>query len=140
MPLQSPSASSSAAHLTLDDYLDLSRSCEDHSISAALPFGTSEGGKQPLHIAAQRGNLNIMRALLNGNGTLDARDSQGMTPLHHAVKGGHVSATALLLQSGANVNAVDLEGWTALHIAVDAGWEDVVHLLVRNGADCNAKA
>ncbi|KUI64503.1 Palmitoyltransferase AKR1 [Cytospora mali] len=85
---------------------------------------------------------------IEGNTTVDARDSLGRTALDWAVEHGWVAAVKTLIRYGANVNqARENSGLSLLHIAV-AGpahgyWSDVfseiLQLLLDNGADANTR-
>lgn len=94
-----------------------------------------EGGKTALHIAADRGDLTMVKIMLHVQVEVDPRDWQGMTPLHYAVRRGHTPVAALLISRGADINTPNQKGWTSLHIAVDAGRAETVHMLLSKGAD-----
>jgi truncated hemoglobin YjbI len=55
-----------------------------------------------LHMAARRGNVEVIGALLDGGADIEARDSVGDTPLRRAVNCNKVEAARLLLKRGAN--------------------------------------
>jgi len=109
------------------------------------------GGSTPLHVAAERGYVEIVELLLSRKWRVevDARDGRGFTPLQYACFGllhaGPVSVgryrdvVVALLRRGADPDVRDEEGNTVLHWAASRrhGW--VVDLLVRYGADLYAK-
>ncbi len=95
-------------------------------------------GRTALHIAAERGNLQIVRLLIEHEVDVDLADALGCTALHHAARGAHVEVVALLLAGGADSEARDGEGRSPLHVAADAECESVIKLLARDGADLNA--
>jgi ankyrin repeat protein len=110
------------------------------------------GGSTPLHVAAERGYVEIVELLLSevGRGVeVDARDGRGFTPLQYACFGllhaGPVSVgryrdvVVALLRRGADPDVRDEEGNTVLHWAASRGHGWVVDLLVRYGADLYAK-
>jgi ankyrin repeat protein len=71
-----------------------------------------------IHVAAQKGKLGKVKALLTGNPDLiSSKDRDDMTPLHWAVQEGHKDVTKLLLANGADVNAKAVEVQTPLHVA-----------------------
>jgi hemoglobin len=59
-----------------------------------------------LHMAARRGNAEVIAALLDADADIEACDSQGDTPLRRAVNCGKVDAAKLLLARGANARSV----------------------------------
>jgi hemoglobin len=55
-----------------------------------------------LHMAARRGNVEVIGALLDGGADIEARDSTGDTALRRAVNCNKVEAARLLLERGAD--------------------------------------
>ncbi|KAF5634277.1 ankyrin repeat domain protein [Fusarium sp. NRRL 52700] len=89
----------------------------------------------PLHRAAVRGSVGILKALLNkSQADVELKDSYGQTPLHHAVINGHLRAVALLLAHNASVSSRDTGSFTPLTVAVTHGHLEIFNLLLKNGA------
>ncbi|XP_063599195.1 serine/threonine-protein phosphatase 6 regulatory ankyrin repeat subunit A-like isoform X2 [Penaeus indicus] len=84
-----------------------------------------------LHTAAERGNLEVVRLLLQQKDiALNPEDSERHTPLHLASKAGHWKICQALVLAGANVAACNVRGQTALHIAAKMGFSECCkHLL-----------
>jgi ankyrin repeat protein len=126
----------------------------------------TKGGFTPLMFAAQQGDLETARALLNAGAAIDARTGeQAMwvddTPLLIASASGHEELSIFLLEKGANANAVDDFGYGALHFALmsplsrltamrlpDFGWSTYIYrpnmtglvkALLAHGADPNVR-
>jgi truncated hemoglobin YjbI len=59
----------------------------------------------PLHMAARRGNGDVIGALLDAGADIEARDSAGDTPLRRAVNCNKVEAARLLLARGADLHS-----------------------------------
>ncbi|KAK3156547.1 hypothetical protein QOZ80_2AG0108600 [Eleusine coracana subsp. coracana] len=101
----------------------------------------------PLHVAAGYNNTDIVKFLLNWQGTetvdLEAKNMYGETPLHMAVKNSCCESTNLLLARGAHIEAKANNGMTPLHLAVwhalQAGDCSTVSVLLSYNADCFAK-
>lgn len=111
--------------------------------SAGIRVGEEpKAEKQPivgLHEAAQAGDVERTRTLLDGGADINARDKDGMTPLCLAAGHGRTLVTKLLLEKGANVNATCKEDYTPLHLAAWNGHKEILDLLIQHRADVNAK-
>lgn len=88
-----------------------------------------------LHIAAKKGNLLLVMALVDAEATIDARDGAGQTPLMIAASDGFFPVVQILQEAGADVNAVDSEGISALMLAAKNGHLTIVKFLLRQDAD-----
>lgn len=83
----------------------------------------------PLHVAATRGELDEMTALLDGGAHVNARGEHGHTPLLSAVGQGHFEAVRLLLKHGALPTATNDWGSDAFDLARKSGKRDILTLL-----------
>ena len=96
----------------------------------------------PLHSAAQRGYLEIVKAITNVLINKNPKDAHGYTPLHAASSFGHLSTVEYLLTFEKNVNIQTDDFWkkrTPLHFAVLNGHLNVVKFLISKGADTELK-
>jgi RNA polymerase sigma factor (sigma-70 family) len=59
-------------------------------------------GATPLHVAATRGEDDVVCLLIARSADVDARNVQGSTPLHGAAANGHASTIELLIAGGAD--------------------------------------
>ncbi|HEX4891515.1 MAG TPA: ankyrin repeat domain-containing protein [Alphaproteobacteria bacterium] len=97
------------------------------------------GGAPALLIAAQSGNIAVLRFLLEKQANPDLYEkSTGHSPLIAAAQLGNDSMVRMLLSHKANPNHQDRQGETALIKAVRAGSAEVVRSLLGAGADVNA--
>jgi len=71
-------------------------------------------------------------------GSVDARNAQGLTPLIVAASAGQTEAVRSLLARGAGVNATSADGRTPLIAAVQGGQIEAVQALITAGANLNA--
>ncbi|KAK4233335.1 ankyrin repeat-containing domain protein [Achaetomium macrosporum] len=100
-------------------------------LSTAAPEAALDGWLGTLHIAAQRGNEEIVRILLQqGKVDCNERDSDGRTALMYAVIEGHETMVRVLLAHGARVDDVDRDRRSALHLAVLHRRESVLRVLL----------
>jgi ankyrin repeat protein len=94
----------------------------------------------PLHLAAYRGNLDVVDYLLSRPGLLkDPVDKRGITPLMLAAGGGHTAVVQSLLTAGCDAKLKAADGGSALHRAAAQGHAPVVELLLQAGSDPNQK-
>ncbi len=96
-------------------------------INAALP-----NGLYPLHVAAEKGRIIMVRTLLEHGAALDQTTAAGDTALNLAVLAGRTQVADLLLARGA-----DLEPTALLLKAASAGVtdRDIIRFLIERGAD-----
>src|SRR5262245_18340837 len=93
----------------------------------------------PLHVAAEIGNAEIAKLLLDAGAKLEARTVQGVSALHQAIGNNHVDVAELLLDAGANNEARNLGGQRPLHYAAARGHAEALALLLRYGARIHAQ-
>lgn len=96
-------------------------------------------GITPLTVAGEKGNVDILRLLVeNGKADVNDKSSYGVTPLIAAAAAGQADAIAYLLEHGADATAKDDLGKTALLYA--SNYEDaktIDKLLALNKAAVN---
>ena len=91
-----------------------------------------------LVLAARRGHLGGVKALLDAGANVNATDDSGRTPLISAVQSHNLQAIKLLLERGAQVNLRDQVQGTALSWAAGFfGDAPTLNLLLSSGADVN---
>lgn len=98
----------------------------------------SDDEDTPLHIAAKKGYLDIVRLLIEHGAFVDSTNRKEQTPLHWAVHNRHVQVIEYLLQFGADINAKENEGDTALAWAIYLGLIDIAQLLLKREAKVNS--
>ncbi|XP_049769444.1 speckle-type POZ protein-like [Schistocerca cancellata] len=82
-----------------------------------------------LHWAAYRGDVEVVRLLLEAGAAVDARDGGGSRPLHWAALNGRAEVAAALLVAGADRGATTRGGRTALDIARQNNQRRLVEML-----------
>jgi len=78
----------------------------------------------PLHRAAEEGNMDKLKELIDGGAQVSVKDVEGMTPFFFAIRGGHCDVAQFLLEANSDVDAQRNDGRSALHMAVEQA-EDI---------------
>jgi len=98
----------------------------------------NKDGYNPLMIAVQRNNIDIVKTLLRKKANVHATLMRNKaTALHIAAQENNPECIRLLVEAGADINCPDKEGVTPLMRAAQEGNLDVVKLLVELKADLN---
>ncbi len=112
------------------------------ALFAAAPPGTPIAERPPdapVAEAAERGDLEAVRALLRQGADVNAAQGDGMTALHWAALNGHTQMAEVLLYAGARPEATTRLGeYRPLHLAARAGHAEVLAALLARGSDPNA--
>ena len=78
---------------------------------------TDDKQRTCLHIASAKGNVEIIRLLLEHGANPNIRDCVNNLPIHLAIISSQVPAVTLLLEAGTDIHSLDLNGKTVLHLA-----------------------
>ncbi|KAK8005903.1 hypothetical protein PG991_012200 [Apiospora marii] len=89
--------------------------------------------------ATKQGSEDIVRLLLEEQGSPNVRDGSGRTPLHYATRDGSETLVQSLIEGGAKLDVKSRYGSTPLHAAAERGRETIVRLLIQAGAIVNVK-
>ena len=103
-----------------------------------LVFAGATPDESPVADAAQQGDLEAVRALLQQGADPNAAQADGLTGLHWAALNDELGIAEILLYAGATVNPVTrVGGYTPLHLASQSGHDGVVRTLLEAGAEAN---
>lgn len=97
---------------------------------------TREWATLALHTAAERGNEEVVRLLLNKGVDASAVDSNGLTALHISAREGHNLIVQLLLERGASVESMDRWQRTPLSLAQERHNNQTILLLLGSSEAC----
>ncbi|KAL3683068.1 hypothetical protein R1sor_001090 [Riccia sorocarpa] len=90
----------------------------------------------PLHVAAQSGQLQVLKMLLEQGANVNIVNSSGQTPLMLACKAGRWACLEPLLDAGAKILAFDYtRGRTCLHYASRGGHTECVRRILAAAAE-----
>ncbi|HSW76458.1 MAG TPA: ankyrin repeat domain-containing protein [Candidatus Saccharimonadales bacterium] len=98
-------------------------------------------GRTFLHIAARRGNLQMIKFLMKQKVNLDVQDYYNRTALHYATMNHHDDVIKTLLKHKCRVDIEDHDGYIALHYVAPGrcGHQDIFNLLLQYGSNINKK-
>eukprot|EP00301_Raphidiophrys_heterophryoidea_P006769 c12703_g1_i1.p1 GENE.c12703_g1_i1~~c12703_g1_i1.p1 ORF type:complete len:1692 (-),score=437.89 c12703_g1_i1:416-5491(-) len=94
-------------------------------------------GRTPLHIATARGNLDIVKFLVEHHASLDANDGRNQTPIEAAVLNGHDEVSKYLREKGSQVIRPTFEIVDHFMRAVFSGDLVIVKRVIENGLNPN---
>ena len=94
-------------------------------------------GATLLQSAAAKGNVAVVKLLLENGAAVDGLQQPGFTALHYAAANGRKAVVDLLLSKGAKPDARNVSGVTPLHLATLKGYESVAKALLAAGAPIN---
>ncbi|KAG6599729.1 Serine/threonine protein kinase [Phytophthora cinnamomi] len=110
----------------------------DSCVQKTVEDGGVEDDKTELMVAAESGNLDAVRCLVESGADVNAANSHQITPLMYATStDDNFAVVQFLVERGARVNAKARYRFTPLMGAAETGDIDVVRFLVERGAHVN---
>ena len=99
----------------------------------------SQSSEEPLHLAVERGNQELVSLLLEYS-TVNLSRKDGMNALHLASSRGFPDIVDILLKEGWEINATESQRkQTALHMASSQGHQSVVDILISGNSQLDLK-
>jgi ankyrin repeat protein/Tol biopolymer transport system component len=108
------------------------------SNGANFDLRNSNGGNI-IHLAAEGGSVDIIKALIQDESEINKPDRYGWTPLHYAAYNDRKDAVSFLIDNGASTNASDYSGETPYTISIGRGNQEIIKLLKGGKPDDNLK-
>lgn len=96
-------------------------------------------GKTPIHIAALKGHIHTVEALIEAGARVDSLANDGRNPIYVAAQGNHASIITLLASRGTRIIPRTADEETPLCIAAREGYKEAVEALIAAGADVNER-
>lgn len=103
------------------------------------PVKLDNDGKSAFHLAATKGQVDCLGAMLTHGVDLTVLDGSGCNALHLASKYSHQECVRKMLQHKCPVECIDNNGKTALHHAATGGSIFIVQLLCEHKCPINTK-
>ena len=118
----------------------MSKSCKEGLWKKLTPKKNQyDSEKNVLHVASEKGNLRLVKSLIECSCDKETRDYYKWTPLIYASSRGHLEVVKYLVSVGANKEAKSRGGYTPLILAPQNGHLEVVKYLISAGANKEAK-
>ncbi|MEM9884802.1 MAG: ankyrin repeat domain-containing protein [Bacteroidota bacterium] len=108
-------------------------------LDAGADLKMLEDGYLPLHSAAEEGQIEALKMLLNKGVEVHLQDHHGRTALMYAAEEGNLEIVKILVEKGIDINETDEEERTALSYGVEEGNRSLVRYLLEKGADMMLK-
>ncbi len=99
---------------------------------------TPSVGSEALYSAIEKGNVEMVRILVEAGADINAADGfGGNTPLHEAVEQGDAEIVRILVAAGADVHAEGYFDRTPLTLAAEEGATEILQILLGTGPDAD---
>nr|CEL68462.1 TPA: ankyrin repeat-containing protein [Neospora caninum Liverpool] len=108
---------------------DLKSLVEDLRSDPALVNARNDDDMTALHLAADRGHVEVIELLLEKGADVNVQDNSGETPLHVAVVAENLNVILLLLKKNADISLRSHEGETVFDVANQTGNSELLQII-----------
>ena len=98
---------------------------------------TTSSRRTPLHVACINGHIQVVRALIEANSDIEAKDADLWSPLYWSAERRQEDIVNIFLELGADPNSRTTSGGTALLQVCGWGYLDIAQCLLNAGAEVN---
>jgi len=123
----------------LHKYFDGSFMCEEIVTFNAEDYLKKNTGWTPLHVAASKGHLEIVKLLIGEGADPNLKDNEFYTPLHWACISQSVEMIKFFVNKHVDINENQGFHYTPLHLASVSGNKNIVEFLINHCAEINSK-
>lgn len=92
-----------------------------------------------IHDAVAKGDLELVKKLINEGASVNEKNNDSQTPLHLAAQKGRLDIVQFLLEKNADPSSVDNSGSSPLHIAITYRHPAVASFLIKNKSNLTLK-
>ncbi len=101
--------------------------------SFSLSSTYSYGGESLLHVAVKKGNLSMVKLLLEKDADINIQDESGNTPLHYAAANRKKDVLKHLLDNKADISIVNVKEQKAIDYSNIKGFNEITELILKAG-------
>lgn len=99
----------------------------------------SDGGLRPLHVAALKGNLQVIEILLQKGADIEGQDEDGLTPIIYSAQSRSVTVLNFFIEKKANIFHMDKQQRNIFYWAASLGNVQMLQVLLQKAMDPNTK-
>lgn len=119
---------------SMNDYLDWIVSATNIAVDSSFTLNSSYsyGGESLLHIATKKGNLSMVKLLIDAGANINIQDESGNTPLHYSAASGKKDVVKYLLENKADATIVNVKEQKAIDYSNVKGFNEITELILKH--------
>jgi len=118
---------------SMNDYLDWIVTATNISNESSFSLNSSYtyGGESLLHVATKKGNLSMVKLLIEAGANINIQDESGNTPLHYSAANGKKDVVKYLLENDADASIVNVKEQKAIDYSNVKGFNEITELILK---------